>query len=254
MAKAFNQASWLANGAIMAIFALWTLLVLPISWLLTPFLRRSPAGQRAMRRFIWWYGRVMLSLLRPWIPVSMGRPALARPWQRCIIICNHQSFLDIYLLGAQTRSDICLVSKGWPYKLLFFFAPAMRAAGYINVEELSPEQLEAVCQQRLREGTALVFFPEGSRSRNGSLGRFHAGAFLLAVRAGVPLCPLLIHNSFAVFPPGCKHFSPGRIFMQFLDPVFPAAFAQESLPHRSMLRQVRALYAASLNMNHIMCN
>jgi 1-acyl-sn-glycerol-3-phosphate acyltransferase len=200
----------------------------------------------ANRKYIWFYGHSMLFFLRPWLPVRMCNPGLAVRYPRAIIAPNHQSFLDIYLLGAQNQSNVCLITKNWPYRLLFFFAPTMRSAGYINAESLSPEELEELCLQRLQEGATLVIFPEGRRTRNGSLGRFYSGAFRVAVRAQIPVLPLLIKNTFHIFPPGSKTFVPAPIEMEFLDPVFPRAFAVELLPHRAMMRHVRAQFLQHL--------
>ena len=161
---------------------------------LRPFCPRQLAA--FSRRAIWFYGRGMLFWLRPWLPVHLRRGDLAVRFPASVMVCNHQSFLDIYLLGAQDQANLCLVTKSWPFRRLFFFAPIMRCARYIDVESLPVEQAEALCLQRLQEGATLVFFPEGRRTKTGALGKFHSGAFRVAVRAGRPVLPLLIRNSF----------------------------------------------------------
>jgi 1-acyl-sn-glycerol-3-phosphate acyltransferase len=201
----------------------------------------------ANRKYIWFYGYTTLFFLRPWLPVHIRNPGLAVRYPRAIIVPNHQSFLDIYLLGAQGQANICQVTKSWPYRLLFFFAPTMRSAGYIDAESLPAEDVEALCLQRLQEGATLVIFPEGRRTRNGSLGRFHSGAFRVAVRAQIPVLPLLIKNTFRIFPPGSKTFAPAPIEMAFLDPVFPQDFAAALLPHRAMMRHVRTQFLQHLH-------
>jgi len=236
-----NSGHIAANLAIVAVFLCWTLLVLPCALLLAALSGLRPAAVRnANRKCIWFYGHSTLFFLRPWLPVRFPDPALAVRYPRSIITPNHQSFLDLYLIGAQSQSNICMVTKGWPHRLLFFFSPTMRRAGYINAEGLPPEELEALCLQRLREGATLVIFPEGRRTRDGSLGRFHSGAFRVAAQAQVPVLPLLIKNTFHIFPPGGKTFNPAPIEMAFLEPVFPQDFAGELLPHRAMMRRVRA--------------
>jgi 1-acyl-sn-glycerol-3-phosphate acyltransferase len=237
-----------ANAAIFIAFFVCALVMLPCSYVLALLFRlRTPGMQRTMRKLIWLYGRTTLFLISPWVPVSISRPDTAQRNRPCIIVSNHQSFLDIYLLGAQRCADICLISKAWPYKILFFFAPAMRCAGYINTEALPLEALESLCLQRLREGTSLVLFPEGRRSRTGALAPFRSGAFLLAVRAGVPVCPLVIHNSFSVFAPGETLFTPGEIVISSLEPVETGPFAAEALPHRALLKYVHRLFRERLH-------
>ena len=236
-----------SNIAIGAIFVCWTIVILPCTLCIAALHAVFPRSMcAANRRYIWFYGRSMLFLLRPWLPVHMRKPRIAVEYPASIVVCNHQSFLDIYLLGAQDQANVCLATKSWPFRLLFFFAPTMRSAEYIDAESLTTEQVEDQCLDRLRSGATLVVFPEGSRTRTGALGKFRAGAFHIAVRAGRPVLPLLIHNSFQVFPPGSKGFNPATIHMEFLDPVWPQDFAEELLPHRAMMRHVRNLYVKHL--------
>lgn len=241
-----------ANAGIFIAFILWTLGVLP--WGLfaalaaLPLLRRGapPALQRLARLCITAYGRGVLFWLRPWLPVHIESPQLAAANAPCIIVANHQSFLDLYLLGAQSEANLCLVSKAWPYRLLFFFAPIMRLAGYVNVEKLPPEAVETVCLERLAQGATLVVFPEGRRTRDGALGRFRAGAFALACKANVPVIPMIMENSFVVFPAGARRFRPMPLRLRLLAPVLPQDFADARLPHRAMLRHVRELFLQNL--------
>lgn len=242
-----NRKNLLSSLAIFTIFVCWTSAVLPCTLGIAIFSKIWPTPMRTVsRKYIWFYGHAMLFLLRPWLAVHMRNADMALRYPASVLICNHQSFLDIYLLGAQKQANVCLVAKSWPFKLLFFFAPTMRSAGYIDAESLSAEQLEDRCMQCLEEGTTLAIYPEGSRTRTGQLGKFHAGAFRLAVRSGRPVLPLIIYNSFHVFPAGSKYFRPAPIRMEFLDPVWPQDFTENLLPHRTMMRHVRNLYLERL--------
>ena len=200
---------------------------------------------RAARKFVWLFGRVTLALLAPAIPVRLANRDVAVREPGSIIVCNHQSALDIYLLAAQNQKDLCLVAKHWPFRL-FFFAPAMYHAGYIDAERLALEEVERLCCERLKQGATLVMFPEGRRSRTGELGRFHSGVFRIAVASGRPVLPLVIRDSFRVFPPGAKWFRLGAIHMDFLESVRPEDFVHEALPHRAMMRHTRQLYVECL--------
>ena len=236
-----------SNIAISAIFVCWTIIILPLTLFIAALHTVFPGVMCVVnRRYIWLYGRSTLFFLRPWLPVRIRNAHMAEEYPGSVVVCNHQSFLDIYLLAAQDQANVCLITKSWPFRLLFFFAPTMRSAEYIDAESLPAEQVEALCLERLRDGVTLVIFPEGSRTRTGALGKFRAGAFHVAVKAGRPVLPLLIHNSFQVFPPGAKGFHPATIHMEFLDPVWPQAFAGELLPHRAMMRHVRNLYVKHL--------
>ena len=242
-----NKGHIVSSLAIAAVFLCWTLIVLPCVIFIAVLHRLRPAAMRRVsRRCIWLYGRITLFFLRPWLPVRIDDPDSAVRHPRSIITPNHQSFLDLYLISAQRQANVCFVTKSWPRRLLFFFAPVMRSAGYIDAESLPPEDVEELCLQRLREGATLVIFPEGRRTRDGSLGRFHSGAFRVAVRAQVPVLPLLIKNTFHIFPPGGTRFAPAPIEMGFLEPIFPQDFTGELLPHRAMMRRVRAQFLQHL--------
>ncbi len=236
-----------------ALFVFWTVCILPVG--LVFVLLMSPLSlmgfrpvwmQTAARRYVSLYGRGMLFLLRPWMPVYVKNAQALMRTGPCVLVVNHQSFLDLYLLGSQAQGNLCLVSKSWPYKKLFFFAPVMRFAGYVDAESLPAEEVARLCVQRLAEGASVVFFPEGTRSKDGSLQKFHTGAFLLAQQAGVPVVPMIIYNAWRVFPKGAKLFAPQAINMELLEPVFPQHFYKETLPHRAMMRHVRALFATHM--------
>lgn len=238
----------LGGVAVGTICVVWTVLVLPFT--LFPALVKL-LGIRChdgmARRCNWLYGHVLLLLIRPWMPVRIRNADMAMRFPGSIVVCNHQSFLDLYLLAAQKQPDVCFVTKRWPFRRLFFFAPAMHSAGYIDAESLSPDEVEQRALACLHREVTLVIFPEGRRSRNGRLGKFHVGAFRLSIRSGKPVLPLIIHNSFQVAPPGCPLPRPVPIHMEFAEPVLPTDFMDTLLPHRSMMRQVRALYLQRLH-------
>lgn len=109
-----------------------------------------------------------------------------------VIIANHQSFLDILVILMQNPKIIMLTNE-WVYNSPFFgflvryadFYPV--ASGY----ESSVDHLKEV----INDGYSIAVYPEGTRSPDGQLKRFHKGAFLLAEKLNIPIQPLLIHGS-----------------------------------------------------------
>ena len=232
-----------ANAYIVGVFLVWTLLMFV---LFPPYvLGRMLAGNtpgKAARCGIWRYARTLVQLLAPVVPVRVEQRDMVRRHAPCVLIANHLSFLDLYLFAMQDEPDLCMVTKSWPFRLLFFFAPGMHAAGYLDVESLGPAVCEDRAVERLRAGATVIIFPEGRRSRTGERGRFHSGAFRLAVRAGVPVVPLVISGSDTVFAVGSRWFAPGPITLRFLQPLHPEEVNGEPLPHRALLRRASALY------------
>ena len=122
-----------------------------------------------------------------------------------IMMCNHQSALDIYSLLAGLP-----VSFKWLAKRELFSIPfvgwTMKRAGYVSIDRENPrEALKAIEEagQRIREGMVMVIFPEGTRSEDGKLLPFKQGVFNLALRARVPIVPVGICETNRLQPKGC---------------------------------------------------
>jgi 1-acyl-sn-glycerol-3-phosphate acyltransferase len=133
-------------------------------------------------------------------------------------------------------AHICL--RSWPFKM-FWYSTFMRMAEYLDLEKLSWEQILATAEGVTRKGRFLIVFPEGHRSRTGKPGRFHSGAFKLAIQLKVPILPLCIWGTQTLLPPNRWWVKPARIEMQLLEPVFPDKYCGERA-HLEMCRQVRA--------------
>lgn len=114
-----------------------------------------------------------------------------------IIIANHSSFLDILLMILLNHKIILLVKK-WVYHSPLFGFP-IRYAGYIYTENDSGENMEKI-KQRLADGYSLMIFPEGTRSIDGEINRFHKGAFYLSQELKLDITPILIYGASYVLP------------------------------------------------------
>jgi 1-acyl-sn-glycerol-3-phosphate acyltransferase len=197
----------------------------------------------------WIYGRSSLLILRPFIKVQIIHPQEAVGKTPCIITANHQSILDLYLLGFQSVRQVCPVTKSWPFRLLLPFTACMRTAGYIEAEGRPAQEVLAECRKRLKENTALIFYPEGHRSRTGDLQHFHSGAFQLALEENIPIIPMVIKNSFQIIRPGSFQVHHGTITVEMLPAIMPenyAMFRQQAMPHRALMKHVHALYQKAL--------
>ncbi|HOP85535.1 MAG TPA: lysophospholipid acyltransferase family protein [Syntrophorhabdaceae bacterium] len=127
------------------------------------------------------------------------------PETPCIFMCNHQSALDIYSLLAKMPISFRWVAKRQLFSIPFF-GWAMKKAGYISLDRENPrEAIKAieVAGKKIKDGTNLVVFPEGTRSKDGMLLPFKKGVFTLAVRAGVPVVPVGIKGTYRLQPKGC---------------------------------------------------
>jgi 1-acyl-sn-glycerol-3-phosphate acyltransferase len=136
-----------------------------------------------------------------------------------IFIANHTSFLDI-LLAIMLHPKIVLMVKGWVYKSPFF-GPIIRYAGYIYTED-GPEQNIEKVRSLVAEGYSILIFPEGTRSEDGEIARFHKGAFHLAEQLNLAIQPILIHGAHDVLPKNDFLISPGALNVRVLPRIHPS--------------------------------
>jgi len=130
-----------------------------------------------------------------------------------IYIANHTSFLDI-LLAIMINPKIVMMVKGWVYNSPFF-GPIIRYAGYIYTEA-GPEENIARMRTLIEEGYSILVFPEGTRSEDGTIGRFHKGAFHLAQELNLDIQPILIHGASDVLPKNDFLISSGALNVRVL--------------------------------------
>lgn len=108
-----------------------------------------------------------------------------------IYIANHASFLDI-LVMTMLHPKLILMTNKWVWRSPVF-GFIVRMADYYSVSENLDNQLPAI-RQLTAEGYGIVVFPEGTRSKDGQILRFHKGAFYLAEKLALPVVPVLLHG------------------------------------------------------------
>lgn len=229
---------------------LWTILFLPfgvLAWAWQVALRGT-SSRMVIRNLIQWYGSRCAALLAGQTGVAVANRAgpLPRP---CIIAANHQSFFDPYCIGFFPIFAPVFIVRAWPFRIPLY-GSIMRRAGYINMEESDQETFLRQAKDILREGATLVVFPEGTRSATGELGRFHSGAFKLAMECDVPIVPLCINGAGHVFPRGKRFGRPAPMAVTLLPLICPSRFAScGNLSHRHLRRDVKLAIENTLKAN-----
>ena len=175
------------------------------------------------RYLIWLYGRAWARFLGFFVPVHLVGCTRNLP-KPCIFVPNHQSFFDTYCFGFLSEPDVVFAVRAWPFKMPFY-GPYMRLAEYLNTEEKPAGALLEQGRSLLEKGVCVAIFPEGTRSVDGELQRFHAGAFRLALATGAPVVPLCFEGTGVFLRKGSCLLQPSAISIRVLDPIWPEEFA-----------------------------
>ncbi|RDB37183.1 lysophospholipid acyltransferase family protein [Spirobacillus cienkowskii] len=145
-----------------------------------------------------------IQYLNPWWKFSIkGKENLAKKNEAVIYVANHQSQADIlalFILSTRFR----WIAKASLFKIPFF-GWGMKLIGYVPVErgnKLSAEKSLKLSSRHLKNGTPMIFFPEGTRSKTGSLGEFKTGAYRLAKTLNLPIVPITINGCAKMLPKG----------------------------------------------------
>lgn len=138
-----------------------------------------------------------------------------------ILASNHQGAFDILALQA-----FIPIQFRWVAKMSLFKIPlvgwSMSLAGYIGIERTragSAYKSIEEAAEKIKNGTSVLIFPEGTRSRSGELLPFKRGSFLLAVKSGVPVIPISIKGTRDIMKKGSILIKPGLIKVVIGEPI-----------------------------------
>ena len=135
-----------------------------------------------------------------------------------IIISNHQSHIDLPLLLMQSPKIIVLTNKWvWNNPL---YALVIRYLGFYSVTN-GYEPLIEKLRRKTEEGYSILVFPEGTRSPDSNIIRFHKGAFLLAEKLNLDILPVIIHGAGDCMTKGENHLRSGAITIKILPRIKP---------------------------------
>ena len=135
-----------------------------------------------------------------------------------VIISNHQSFLDILSL-IMLHPKLILFTNKWVWYSPVFGA-VVRMADYYYVANGAENSIELLAG-RVKQGYSIVIFPEGTRSVDGKMKRFHKGAFYLAEKLNMDILPIVIHGTGYTMTKGDFLLKDGRITIKYLPKIKP---------------------------------
>nr|MDQ2969763.1 1-acyl-sn-glycerol-3-phosphate acyltransferase [Acidobacteriota bacterium] len=208
---------------------------------------------------LYWYGRIFcrgLVRMMGW-RVEPDRPERLRDYRPCVIVGNHQSFLDVVTFGSIFPPRTVSAGKreigripvfGWFYRL----------SGNLIIDRAHARSalasLEAAAEAMRAEKIAVWFMPEGHRNHGPRLLPFKSGAFRLAVAAQAPVVPIVAAPLTAIADTERRLARPGTFRVRVLEPVEtqglqPADVAALSARVRERMQEALDALAADVARN-----
>jgi 1-acyl-sn-glycerol-3-phosphate acyltransferase len=158
-----------------------------------------------------------------------------------IFMSNHQSDFDILIVLAYLPGQFRWLAKKELFRIPMF-GEAMKKAGYIEIDRQNHEramQNLGEAARKIREGKSVMSFPEGTRSKDGTIKDFKKGMFHLALQAGVPIVPITIIGAAEIMPKRSLKINPGKITMIIDQPIDVTTYSEDA--HPELIERVRSV-------------
>ena len=200
-------------------------------------------------------GDRVLDLARSWsgwitsfagVTIEVENRAKLIAEQPYVFMANHASSLDIWAVFVAIPRRIRLIAKKQLARIPLF-GWVMWAGRFIFIDRqnsIAARRSIEEAGERIRNGDSVLIFPEGTRTRDGSLGAFKKGGFHLAVRAGVPIVPVALKGTRELMPRGSYLLRRGTIRVIIGEPIATQGLSEAE---RTILSErVRGIVAAML--------
>jgi putative phosphoserine phosphatase/1-acylglycerol-3-phosphate O-acyltransferase len=171
----------------------------------------------------------------------------ARP---AVFMFNHQSSLDMLVIGSVIRRDVTGVAKKEAARdPRFIPVGALLDVAYIDrADSTKARAALRPAVEKLQSGISIAIAPEGTRSPTPRLGKFKKGGFHLAMQAGVPIVPIVIHNAGERMWRNSLVAHPGTVDVDVLAPVPTEGWDLADLDRH--VDEVRTLFEDCLHAGH----
>ncbi|MDH3254708.1 MAG: 1-acyl-sn-glycerol-3-phosphate acyltransferase [Acidobacteriota bacterium] len=212
---------WLATLTGNVFLVLGTLvmatLALLVGWL-------PPRGDWVYRVARLWSRGVLLS---SGVRVVSAVETALEPSGQHVFMANHRSLFDIPVLIATLPGQTRFLAKRSLFQIPVF-GWALRLGGFITIDRKNLSSARDSFSQavaRLRTGTSILVFPEGTRSTTGDFLPFRRGGFLLALKSGLPIVPVGIRGSRDVQAKTSFWIRPGTVSVHYGSPIDTATYS-----------------------------
>jgi 1-acyl-sn-glycerol-3-phosphate acyltransferase len=167
-----------------------------------------------------------------------------------IVMSNHQSLFDVWALIGKIPLQIRWIVKAEIRKIPIFgytlermghiyVDRKKRAAAYISLETAA---------EKIKNGTSVIIFPEGTRSNDGHLLKFRMGGIILALKSGVPILPVTVNGSRFVLPKNTLALMPGKIEVVVGDMIDASSYDENN--KNELMEKIRSAIHENLDLEY----
>lgn len=191
--------------------------ITPFSWMYVKFGKMTEHKRDNLRKLIYHASRfIMLRIGIPGTKFSYNIKENVSFDQPRVIICNHQSHLDLMCQLIFTHKMIFLTND-WVWNNPFY-GFLIRAAEYYPIHD-GIDNLLPKLKKLADHGYSIAVFPEGTRSKDCRIGRFHQGAFYIADQLGLDILPMCLYGPGKVLPKKTYLLNKGPIYINVESPI-----------------------------------
>ena len=177
-----------------------------------------------------WWGRAFCYLL--FIKVKLIGLEKLNPQQSYVIVCNHQSIYDVFVVYGWLPMIFKWLMKAELRKIPLV-GKACADAGHIFIDRSNAVTAKHSIEQaekQLKNGNSVVIFPEGTRTHNGEMCKFKRGAFLIATDLHLPILPLTLRGCYERLPRNTVNVVPGTIEIIIHQPIDVNSYGDDGTP------------------------
>jgi 1-acyl-sn-glycerol-3-phosphate acyltransferase len=167
-----------------------------------------------------------------------------------IVMSNHQSLFDVWALIGKIPLQIRWIVKAEIRKIPIFgytlermghiyVDRKKRAAAYISLETAAG---------KIKNGTSVIIFPEGTRSNDGHLLKFRMGGIIMALKSGVPILPVTVNGSRFVLPKNTLALMPGKIEVVVGDMIDASTYDENN--KNELMEKIRSAIHENLDLEY----
>ncbi|MDR2954068.1 MAG: 1-acyl-sn-glycerol-3-phosphate acyltransferase [Prevotella sp.] len=164
--------------------------------------------------------------------INVIRHGKLDPDKSYVFVPNHQGAFDIFLIYGYLNQNIKWVQKQELRKIPFV-GKASEIAGHVFVDQSNLKSMKETiikAEEQLGEGSSMVIFPEGARTKTGKMGRFKRGAFIIAKEMDLPIVPVTVNGSFDLMKIKTYLINPTKLELIIHEPLSTEDLTDENMP------------------------